>query len=127
MKIEVRARGVELDGQLGDYVERSLRFALGRFSSRARLVRVRLEDLNGPKGGVDKRCVVTVSGDGFERCVVDVRDTTVQAAVDQAAGIASRAVARALERARDLSGGRKRPLPRFDGWARPAPDASPVD
>lgn len=127
MKIEVRARGVELDGQLGDYVERSLRFALGRFSSRARVVRVRVEDLNGPKGGVDKRCVVTVSGDGFERCVVDVRDTTVQAAVDQAAGIASRAVARALERARDLSGVRKRPLPRLDGRAAAAPDASPFD
>ncbi len=106
MKIEIRARGVVLDSELEQYAARSVGFALGKFSSRARVVRVRIEDLNGPKGGVDKRCVLTVAGDGFDPCVVDVRDTTVTAAVDQASGIASRAVGRALERARDLSGAR---------------------
>lgn len=35
--------------------------AIGRFDDRVGHVRVRLDDVNGPKGGKDKRCTVDIS------------------------------------------------------------------
>ena len=43
----------EMSGQLRDYAERRLAFALRRFRQHIRNVRVRLVDLNGPKRGID--------------------------------------------------------------------------
>lgn len=40
---------------LRQYVERRLRFALGRFAHRLDQLQVRLEDVNGPRGGLDQR------------------------------------------------------------------------
>jgi putative sigma-54 modulation protein len=42
------------------YAERRLAFALRRFEHRARRVLVRVGDLNGPRGGVDSRCSITL-------------------------------------------------------------------
>ena len=41
-------------------MERRLDFALGRFGGRISQVTVGLEDLNGPRGGADKRCRLAV-------------------------------------------------------------------
>ncbi len=49
---------------VGEYVcreaKRLLRFSLSRFSGVVSRVKVRLYDVNGPKGGIDKRCRITV-------------------------------------------------------------------
>ncbi len=81
-----------------------MRFALGRFAQVIRTVHVRIEDVDRPQGGMDKRCVVEVSGDPAAHSVVEAQDESAWTAVDRAAEIAGRAVSRALERAR-LSGG----------------------
>ncbi|CAG0957333.1 hypothetical protein PHYC_00538 [Phycisphaerales bacterium] len=49
-----------------EFVHTRLAAAVGRFASRLREVRVRIVDVNGPKGGLDKRCVIlaTVNGRG---------------------------------------------------------------
>ena len=56
MKLELHGKGVRLNQRLRSHVERRLRFALDRFGGRVRRVRVRLQDLNGPRGGEDIRC-----------------------------------------------------------------------
>ena len=45
---------------LRTYAERRLAFALRRFENRARRIVVRLGDINGPRGGVDSRCSITL-------------------------------------------------------------------
>ena len=59
MKVSVRARGIEWSDELQKLVERSIAFAVDRYSSQVRQVSVYLTDVNGPRGGVDKLCQIT--------------------------------------------------------------------
>ena len=72
---------------------RRLVFAAGRLTERVHAVRAWLEDVNGPRGGVDKRCAIEIRGAlGVRRA--DVRDTDFYAAVDRAVHTAARTLAR---------------------------------
>jgi len=92
MKIEIRSLNERIDQSQKDYVERRMLFALGRFSSRIRRVMVRLEDMNGPRGGLDKRCHIEVRVPGRGVLVVDVRDVELEPAVSRAADRIARRV-----------------------------------
>lgn len=84
-----------------------LEFALGRFRSRIRSVTVRLADVNGPRGGVDKTCLVTIRLDASKRLIViEETDADAVVAIDRATDRASRAVARALHMLADWRSGR---------------------
>lgn len=101
MRIAIRAAiGIPLE--LADLARRRLEFALGRFGGRIRSVTVRLGDVNGPRGGVDKTCVVKIRLDASKRLVViEDADADATLAIDRAADRASRTVARALHTAAD--------------------------
>jgi ribosome-associated translation inhibitor RaiA len=58
MKFELRSQGVKVNDRLLQFVEKKLRFALGRFGHLVENVRVRLTDINGPKGGEDIQCQI---------------------------------------------------------------------
>ena len=98
MKIDIRRHHVELTEALRAHVERRLRFALGRFGARITAATVTIEDLNGPRGGVDKQCRITVALASAGHLRVEVLDTEVTPAVDQAADRIGRTVAREFER-----------------------------
>lgn len=101
MKIDLRVRGLADPAVLRDQIERRLQFALGRFGHEVARVTVRLSDENGPRGGVDKRCHLTVRGPKLATVVIDERNAVAEAAIDLAAGRASRAVARLIDRRRE--------------------------
>lgn len=101
MRVQIKARHVEVTKEMRIYIERRLHFALSRFSTELRGVLVRLEDVNGPRGGVDKRCQITLRGPRFGNVTIDEMSGDVLGAVDTAADRAARTVARALERARE--------------------------
>ena len=98
MKIDIRGHRMELTDALRAHIERRLRFALGRFGARITAVTVTVEDLNGPRGGVDKQCRITVALASAGHLRVEVSDTEVTPAVDQAAARIGRTVAREFER-----------------------------
>jgi putative sigma-54 modulation protein len=56
MQLELRMRNANLMESVREYAQRRLNFALDRYGSRIRRVTVRITDLNGPRGGVDKQC-----------------------------------------------------------------------
>jgi putative sigma-54 modulation protein len=101
MKIDLRVRGMAEPAVLRAQIERRMQFALGRFGHDVAQVTVRLSDENGPRGGVDKRCHLTIRGPRLATVVIDERNAGAEAAIDLAAGRASRAVARLLERRRE--------------------------
>ena len=86
-----------LSPSLAPLARRRLEFALGRFSARVRSVTVRVADLNGPRGGVDKHCLVAIRLTSPARLIV-IEDTDAEAeiAIGRAADRAARVVARAL-------------------------------
>lgn len=91
MRLHVTARGVTVDPSLESLMQHKLHYALDRFGPWVQTVEVALEDLNGPKGGVDKRCRMTVSvprqrdvvvegrGDELTNVVTEVIDRTALA------------------------------------------------
>ena len=83
-------------------VERQLTRVLARFSHRITQVEIALTDQNGPRGGIDKQCRISVRMPGFESCVTTAKDENPLAAVAQAAGRARRIVTTRLKRPRSL-------------------------
>ena len=99
MRIEIRGN-VDLSPALAQYTERRLQSALGRLSTRVPMVLVRLMDVNGPKGGVDKRCQVTLAMPPVAPLTIEEEHADLYAAIDFAADRAARAVSRQMGRRR---------------------------
>ena len=100
MQVEISIQQGSPDPLLRADVERRLSFALARLSGRVHAVDVRLADVNGPRGGVDKRCRLQLSLRQLEPIVVTAVEVDYRTAVDRAARKAERALARRLERTR---------------------------
>lgn len=94
----IRAAGVELDQADRDYVRRKLGRKLGKYESSVERASVRIEDVNGPRGGSDKRCRIKVVLRGLPSVVVEHQHAALQAAIDGALDRAGRTVARQLQR-----------------------------
>lgn len=102
MRIQVQARGFSVTEALRDQAERRLRFALGSLSGQVRSVSMLLDDQNGPRGGVDKRCKLRVVLDAQPAVVIEHLESDVYVAIDRASERASRALARRLQRTTHL-------------------------
>ena len=55
MELRIRSQHMKVDSSLRETIALRLRLALARFSERIRSVDVQIADVNGPRGGVDKR------------------------------------------------------------------------
>jgi ribosome-associated translation inhibitor RaiA len=102
LRIHVRSRGLELPDELRTHAERRLLFALGRFGRRVQSVMLRIDDVNGPRGGADKRCHILARLVPWGDVRVEELDRDLCAAIDRAADRLDRAVAREIERRRDM-------------------------
>lgn len=60
MLVHVRAQDQSLLGAIQRHLEKRTRAALGPMATRVSSVGLALSDINGPRGGADLRCVVTV-------------------------------------------------------------------
>jgi hypothetical protein len=84
-------------------VRERFEFALGRFASRVRSITVRLGDLNGPRGGIDKTCAVTVQLERPRRVlVVEDVDADPSIVVGRVAARTARSVSRVIDAASDF-------------------------
>ena len=93
---EIRSKGCVPD-EMQKYAERRVHFALNRFRNVRRVV-VFLDDLNGPKGGMDKLCRI-VAEFGFTSAVVEEAQRDWHAAIARATHRLAQKVARELKRA----------------------------
>ena len=97
MRILIRM-AAGLSPSLAPLARRRFAFALGRFGDRVRSLTVHLADLNGPRGGVDKHCLVAIRLTSPRRLIV-IEDTDAKAtvAIGRAADRGARVVARAVQ------------------------------
>ncbi len=102
MKTNILGHGIALTEAIRQYAQRRMSTALGRYRQVLESTYVRLADVNGPRGGVDKHCVIEVRGPALVPIVVRERDTDLYVAIDRAAGRVDRAVARRLGRSHAL-------------------------
>jgi ribosome-associated translation inhibitor RaiA len=100
MKIDVRFRNLEPSVYLRDYALRRIHAQLSRFGTEISTITVRLSDMNGPKGGADKRCHISVRGPSIGTTTIDERREDAYAAVDVVVERAAHSAGRELERQR---------------------------
>ncbi len=86
--------------QLRPLAERRVRFVMRRLSWLVPRAKVQLSDLNGPRGGVDKRCQVELKTDRNGTVVVTSVARDWRTALDSALGRAARVLMRLWRRAR---------------------------
>ena len=98
MRIDLHCDGVEPAPVLRDYVTRRMSFAIGRFRDHIQWARVKVADVNGPRGGSDKRCVVQLRLRNLPDVVFAITQLDVRAAVDQAAERVARVLAQRVRR-----------------------------
>jgi len=105
----IRVLGVELDRDDRTYIRRKLGMKLGKFAPSIDRVSVRVEDVNGPRGGVDHEARIKVVLSDLPSVVFVQRDASLAAAIDRALAGSERAVRRAVRRKRmkSLKGGRR--------------------
>ena len=99
MHVDIRWKGLPKSESLADHVQNRLRFALRGFEEKVRTVTVRFEDTNGPRGGIDKRCSVELTG-SFGILVAEAHHASFYAAGDLALSRAARALTKSLKRDR---------------------------
>ena len=102
MRFDIRIQKLDLHQEVSHYIERRLRFSLSRLVSRLRTVNVRVFDVNGPRGGIDKCCRITAHILPSETVVLQEVDADLFAAIDRAARRISRTFTRRLTLERDL-------------------------
>lgn len=94
MELSIRAPQKLTSDALKDHIERRFTGALGRIGHFIRRVEVRVDDVNGPRGGQDKRCSALVAVDGGRALNVEAKAGDAYRAIDQLAERVKRLVFR---------------------------------
>jgi putative sigma-54 modulation protein len=102
MQINITSRKFSLTDALQQYVKRRINFALATKSEHIKKVVIRLSDINGPRGGADKRCHLQVVLKGMPDVVVEDTQTDMYNAIDRASDRVSRTVVRKIGRQQKL-------------------------
>jgi len=98
MRLSIRGQAAVLPGPLKSHIERRVRLALGRFGTALTLVAVRIEDLNGPRGGNDKLCTIEARLGGTTPVVVEETASGLRESFDRALERLGRSVERVVQR-----------------------------
>jgi hypothetical protein len=114
MWIDIQASGLGLSAQTRTFVERKLRQGFARFGNRIEQVSAHFADINGPRGGIDKRLIMRVRIGRGQETVVETRDADFYTLLDRTVQRGKRNVALLIQRATQARD-RQRPA-----WAAPA-------
>lgn len=102
MHVDIQTHGFSLTPGLRDYVGKRLAYALSHADASITRLIVRLSDINGPRGGDDKRCLVEVRLKRAPAVVIEDVEADLYVAIDRAAERAGRALDRRLARGRQF-------------------------
>jgi ribosomal subunit interface protein len=100
MQIQVHAKGFDLTAALKEHAEQRVEAAVDRLVKDGARARVTLEDVNGPRGGEDKRCRIQLTGFGVKAEPVDATSDDMYAAIDIACTKLGRWATHAAKRAK---------------------------
>jgi hypothetical protein len=99
MQVVFESRDPEA-ARLRELAVHRVRFAMRRLAWWVPRAKLMLSDINGPRGGVDKRCQVELRTDGERTVVITAIARDWRSAIDNALTRAVRALVRQLRRGR---------------------------
>jgi putative sigma-54 modulation protein len=100
LNVSIFAKNFPLTDGLRFHTLRRLELALSYAQHDVREIYVRLSDVNGPKGGEDKRCQLQVRLSNDADVTVDGVEIDMYLAIDRAIACSKRAVSRKVQRKR---------------------------
>jgi len=104
MKVLMRGVHLDLTESLRDYANRHLVDPLAKYiEGDASEIEIALVDTNGPKGGLDQECRVTVRIPGFSGMHVTETAETIFQSIDAARDTLERVIKKTIEKRRDVS------------------------
>jgi hypothetical protein len=120
MQIVFESRDPE-GAQLRELAVRRVRFVMRRLSWLVPRATVHLSDVNGPRGGIDKRCQLELKTDHSGTVVVTSMAHDWRTALEGALGRAARALVRSWQRQSKHGHSRDRARARLSDHDKPAP------
>lgn len=103
MHIVTHASGFAVTDSNIQFLHRRLHFALDRLSDSIQRVIVRLSDINGHRGGIDKRCHLQVQLQGMPDVLIEDVQPDLYLAITRSVERAARTVTRRIARAQALA------------------------
>ena len=100
MQILMQSLGNSLPPSLAAHIRKRIHLTLGGFKDNVLKVLVRLSDVNGPRGGIDKRCLIQVKLSGQKDVVIEDTQNKTFTAVNRAAHRAKKGVVRRITQSR---------------------------
>ena len=98
LPLEIRDLDGALDGSLDAWVHERLGRQLGKYLAQIERIHVRFGDENGPKGGIDRNCMIHVVLSALPPVVVEMRAGEDREAFDLAAGRTERALKKMMQK-----------------------------
>ncbi len=94
----ILSQGTVIGDENREYIRRKLNTKLGPYKKSIERVSVRLLDVNGPRGGIDKLCRIKVVLTGLPSVVYEHQDEHLKIAIDLALRGIERAVRKELKK-----------------------------
>jgi len=102
MLIDIQSRHFSLTDALRRHAEHQLRLALTCCGNHIQRIIMRLSDINGPRGGTDKRCHLQVVLAGLPDVVIEDTKANMYAAINNATDRAGHTLTRKINRQQTL-------------------------
>jgi putative sigma-54 modulation protein len=101
MRIEIHSSSFRLTDELRAFVERRIHFAFNWNHLRLQKITLRLDDINGPKHGIDKSCSIQIPMLYTNPIVIKEVQSDLYVAIDRAIERAAQTLSRKISRNRD--------------------------
>lgn len=102
MQIDIITNSFSLTNALQNHAKRRLSYALNCRGDHIQRVVMRLSDVNGPRGGKDKRCHLHIKLAGLPDVVIQDTASDLYVAINRATDRAGRTVRRKINRQQTL-------------------------
>ena len=96
----IRVLGTELDSEKRKFIRQELGARLGKFGTSIERVSVRVEDANGPRGGIDQVCRIKVVLSNLPSVVFESRNASLDVAIGESLAGIEQVLRRTLQRRR---------------------------
>ena len=98
MRIHIHSKDIDLTESLRKHIAKRLAYSLNHGGDMISRVVVRLADVNGPRGGIDKICGIEVRLKGASAIAIDDTQSDLYVAIDRAAERTGRTLDRWIAR-----------------------------
>ena len=103
MQMDIQSSGFTLTGGMRDYLMKRLAYSLNHGNESITRLVVWLSDINGPRGGADKRCVIEMRLKASLAVVIEDTEADLYVAIDRATERAGHTLTRRLARQRKFT------------------------